>query len=166
MKVAFVAAVSILMVASIHGAAVPSIENPSADANTNVIEGSDRAGKMLSSRTMNPIALPFHSLNRLSNPLKFDKFHLENVKNFALTHKDAIIWGAVGIVGLVALVLVVSLFTGFDVIAKSFVTGFDKVRGRADDMGLKLDAEHLNLLTSRVFEAIDSWGQQQNLKTE
>lgn len=159
MKVTLIAAIQVLIFAALaHCAAVPAIDHASA---TNAVEGSDRAGKSLSSRTMDPVFLPFDNLkNKITfKPLKFDYFNLEKVKDFSLVHKDFIIWGVVGAVAIVALALIVSLFTGFDGVVKSFSSGMNTVKARADDMGLKMDAEHLNVLTSRVFGAIDSWSQ-------
>lgn len=161
-------AVQLAVAALVCGAAVLPAPDETADAAKAMTQQAERTGKALTSRTMDPVLVPFDQLSKRLNtkkPLKIDQFHLDKVKDFALTHKDSIVWAAVASIAVVALALLVSLFTGFDGVFRSFTSGVGKVRARADDLGLKFDADHLNLVTSRVFQAIDTWDRE-NVKDQ
>ena len=145
MKIALFAIFQLVVIVALVSGAAVSDETLS---RTNALEGAQRDGRVLFEDLGNKLAL---------KKLKIDQ-HLEKIKDFALTNKELIGWSVLAAAVAAAIVWIVSLFTGLDGLVKSVAYKMDSVKSRADDMGLKLDADHLNFLTHRVFEAIDSWG--------
>lgn len=149
MRFARIATFQLIVVVALAWGAAVSDEVP---ANANALEGAQRTGRVVD-----------HLSNHLAlkKPWKIDQ-HLDNIKNFALANKDRIWWSVAAAAAAAAIIWIVSLFTGFDGLVKSVAYKMDSVKARAADSGL--DAERLNMLTSRIFEAIDSWGR--NFKHE
>lgn len=158
MKFLIVTIKLLLAAALISGAALnvdSSPENVISETNGN------RTGKAL----LDTFKLPYDKIlmNLVSSqlgtskPWRFDQPSLEKVKHFVSTHKEVIFSGVAGALVLIAILLIVSHFTGLDSALKSFGSGLNAIKNRVDDFGLKPDAEHINTLTNRVFQAIESW---------
>nr|CAH0109995.1 unnamed protein product [Daphnia galeata] len=83
-------------------------------------------------------------------------YQLKTSGNFAIADTGVIFWGIAGILGLAVAVWLVSLFTGLGFF-KTILTGFSTVKGRADEMGFKMDSQKLNMVASQVYKAIEAY---------
>lgn len=161
----------LLVVSLTHGAAIAAVGSPaarSAPSGQNTItavgEMNFRTGRqeeeprettnLVESNEVGPI---FRSAPRF--PAVFhpsNNFQLNTWGNFAMANSGVIFWSVAGILGLIAAVWVISLFTGMGFF-KTVVSGFDTFKGRADEMGFKVDSEKLNVMASQVYKAIETW---------
>lgn len=82
---------------------------------------------------------------------------------FSIIDSGVIFWSIAGILGLTVAVWIISLFTGVSFF-KTIFSGFSTFKGRADEMGFKMDSQQLNFMANQVYKAIESW-RTKNAKT-
>lgn len=83
-------------------------------------------------------------------------YQLKTSGNFAIAYTGVVFWAVAGILGLAFAIWIVSLFTGIGFF-KTILTGFNTFKGRADEMGFKMDSEKLNMMASQVYKAIEAY---------
>lgn len=159
MRLVIIASIQMLFASVlISGAAVSQNKDL---ASVNAVSAVNKTGKAL----IDSIRLPYDRIFMnfitsqlgMAKPWKLDQPSIEKIKYFIATHKEVIFSGVAGALILVAILLIVSQFTGLDSALKNVGSGLNRVKNRVDDFDVKPDTERLSLLTNRVFKAIDAW---------
>lgn len=84
-------------------------------------------------------------------------YQLKTSGNFAIAaYTGVIFWAIAGILGLALAIWIVSLFTGLGFF-KTIFTSFNTIKGRADEMGFKVDSQKLNMMANQVYKAIEAY---------
>ncbi|XP_046457373.1 uncharacterized protein LOC124204367 [Daphnia pulex] len=163
----------VLAISMTHGAAIAAIGSPTAVAASSGRNMITTTAGVTNSRTgrQQQQEEPLMTVNVLESnnepifrtqpgfPAVFhpgNDYQLKTSGNFAIVDTGVVFWGIAGILGLAVAVWIVSLFSGLGFF-KTILTGFHSVKGRADEMGFKMDSQKLNMVANQVYKAIESY---------
>ena len=177
MKFMLVAVLHMLLVVSLtHGAAIAAIDSAGAASSgqhntiTTAGETSSRTGRQqqLSSNEVYTNNEPISRVLPGFVPAAFQPGNNGHYQlktswgNFGVSRSAVAFWGITGLLIIIG-VWIFSLFSGFEFI-KPILTGFPTFKGRAEEMGFKLDKERINMVANQVYKAIDTWREKNKIQ--
>ena len=178
MKFMLVAVLHMLLVVSLtHGAAIAAIDSAGAASSgqhntiTTAGETSSRTGRQQQQLSSNEVYTNNEPISRVLPgfvPAAFQPGNNGHYQlktswgNFGVSRSGVAFWGITGLLIIIG-VWIFSLFSGFEFI-KPILTGFPTFKGRAEEMGFKLDKERINMVANQVYKAIDTWREKNKIQ--